>query len=129
MKRREFVMMGAAGAALAGVPVRGDGNPVKPPAPPRNRRPYKGLDWSKVIRVKTTSHGHCMDQKFMDAYLERGFGLLTLSNYYPSAPWCPAGNMTKNYYRLHHDHPVMVDGKRVDGPFDWNRIVKPWKGR
>ena len=36
--------------------------------------------------------------------------------------------MTAGYYRVHHDHPVMVDGKRMDGPFDWNRIVDGWKG-
>lgn len=34
--------------------------------------------------------------------------------------------MTKNYYRLHHDFPVMVNGKRKDGPFDWNKIVAQW---
>ena len=123
-------MMGAAGVVVPNVGVAECGTEkiVKHDAPPRNRRPYAGLDWQKVQRVKTTSHGHCMDQKFMDAYLERGFGLLTLSNYYPSAPGLPAAKMTKNYYRLHHEHPVMVNGKRVDGPFDWNSIVGPWKG-
>ncbi len=122
-------MIGAAGAVApkVGVAAARTEEIVKHDAPPRNRRPYAGLDWQKVQRVKTTSHGHCMDQKFMDAYLGRGFGLLTLSNYYPSAPWCPAGKMTKNYYRLHHGHPVVVKGKRVDGPFDWNRIVGQWK--
>ena len=61
MKRREFVMIGAAGAVLTGMPkaiaakpADGGSGVEKPPAPPRNRRPYKGLDWSKVIRVKTT---------------------------------------------------------------------------
>ena len=103
------------------------GEIVKRDVPPRNRRPYTGLDWSKVIRVKTTTHGHCMNQRALDVYLKRGFGLLTLSNYYPSAPWWPLSKMTRNYWRLHHDHPVMVNGKRVDGPFDWNRIVASWK--
>ena len=81
MNRREFMVMGAAGAALAGMSVRGDGKVVKLDAPPRNRRPYAGLDWSKVIRVKTTSHGHAPTQWWVDQYLKRGFGLLTLSNY------------------------------------------------
>ena len=93
----------------------------------RNRRPYADLDWSKVIRVKTTSHGHCTSQWWLEQYLKRGFGLITMSNYYPSAPWCPASKMTVNYYRLHHDHAVMVNGKRVEGPFDWNKIIAPWK--
>ena len=83
MKRREFVMMGAAGIAAVkvGAAAARTEEIVRHDAPPRNRRPYSGLDWTKVQRVKTTSHGHCMDQKFMDAYLARGFGLLTLSNY------------------------------------------------
>ena len=122
------VALAKAGAALTGNLSAATDEIVKRDAPPRNRRPYSGLDWAKVQRVKTTSHGHCMDQMFMDAYLKRGFGLLTLSNYYPSAPWCPAEKMTKNYYRLHHEHPVVFNGKRIDGPFDWNKIVAPWKG-
>ncbi|MBR4222254.1 MAG: hypothetical protein IKR81_13925, partial [Victivallales bacterium] len=62
----------------------------------------------------------------LNAFLERGFGLLTISNYYPSAPYCPASKMTVNYYRVHHDFPVMVNGVRTDGPFDWNKILAPW---
>ena len=54
---------------------------AKKNVPERNRRPYTGLDWSKVIRVKTTSHGHAPSQWWVDQYLKRGFGLLTLSNY------------------------------------------------
>ena len=129
MNRREFVMMGAATAALTGTTttLAGNGGIVKHDSPPRNRRPYSGLDWSKVVRIKTTSHGHAPNQWWVDQYLKRGFGLLTLSNYYPSAPWCPLAKMTENYYRVHHDHPVMVKGKRVEGPFNWNRIIAPWK--
>ena len=130
MNRREFVMMGAATAALTGskTALAGNDGIVRHDASPRNRRPYSGLDWSKVVRVKTTSHGHAPNQWWVDQYLKRGFGLLTLSNYYPSAPWCPLAKMTENYYRIHHDHPVMVKGKRVKGPFNWNRIVSQWKG-
>ena len=36
--------------------------------------------------------------------------------------------MTENYYRVHHDFPVMVNGKRVKGPFNWNEIVGKWIG-
>ena len=130
MTRREFV-----GSAVAGM-VAGAGRKAYPqaagasgtsrPVPPRNRRPYAGLDWSKVIRVKTTSHGHCQSQWWLDQYLKRGFGLITMSNYYPSAPWWPLSKMTENYYRVHHDFPVVVNGKRTDGPFDWNAIVGKW---
>lgn len=129
MTRREFVGSVAAGAlASTGL---GEASPGSfsgaGAASPRNRRPYSGLDWSKIARVKTTSHGHCMNQWYLDQYLKRGFGLITMSNYYPSAPWYPASKMTKNYWRLHHSHPVMVNGRRVNGPFDWNRIVAPWR--
>ena len=131
MKRREFVMLGAASAVMAKAAGAADTAAekiVEHNAPPRNRCPYKGLDWSKVIKVKTTSHGHCISQNMLDTYLKRGFGLLTMSNYYPSAPYVPAAKMTAGYYRMHHEHPVMVKGKRVSGPFDWNRIVGEWKG-
>ena len=139
MTRREFVGSAtfAGSAALAAVSAgalsaAGAVAAVSrktPAGKPRNRRPYTGLDWSKVMRVKTTSHGHCKDQSMLDLYLKRGFEFLTMSNYYPSAPWCPASKMTENYYRLHHDHPVMVNGRRVDGPFDWNKIIEPWKDK
>ena len=139
------MVLGAASAAMGGT-VAGKANSIPPssvrplfkssqaavaphtacPAA-RNRRPYADLDWSKVIKVKTTSHGHCPSQWWLEQYLKRGFGLITMSNYYPSAPWCPAAKMTENYYRLHHDHAVMVNGKRVEGPFDWNKIIEPWK--
>lgn len=132
--RKEFLAglaaVGAAGLALS-KPIEGRGAsagvPRLPPAPPRNRRPYSGLDWKNVIRVKTTSHGHCPHQRALDCYLKRGFGLLTMSNYYPSAPYVPASKMTEGYYRLHHEHGVSVNGTFVEGPFDWNGIVAPWK--
>ena len=73
MNRREFMMMGAAGAVLAGTKAGFAADGLEPPkikrnAPPRNRRPYKNLDWSKVTRVKTTSHGHCTSQQMLDVY-------------------------------------------------------------
>lgn len=131
MNRREFMMLGAASAVLTGANASfGEAvgeQIVKRNAPPRNRRPYRNLDWSKVERIKTTTHGHCLNQEMLDVYLKRGFGLLTVSNYYPSGPWTPLSKMTANYYRVHHNHPVMVKGKRTPGPFDWNKIVSEWK--
>ena len=154
MKRREFIALAATAAATAHV-ARGDNAakmaalPVNPaakmaaphmesrrlggsatgnaPVPPRNRRPYADVDWSKVQEVHTTSHGHCENQKMLDAYLDRGFEFLTISNYYPSAPTMPLKTFRDTHYRVHHDFPVMVKGKRVDGPFDWTKIVSEWK--
>ena len=123
------MMMGAAGAVVAGTktafPAIVDVK-AKHDAPPRNRRPYSNVDWGAVKEVHTTSHGHCTSQKMLDGYLDRGLGLITMSNYYPSAPYVPASKMTFNYYMMHHEHPVMVKGKRVKGPFDWNKIVSEW---
>jgi hypothetical protein len=68
---------------------------------------------------------HCKTQEELDIILKR-IEFLTLSNYYPSAPWWPLSKMTENYYRVHHDFPVVVNGKRTDGPFDWNAIVGKW---
>lgn len=130
MNRRQFLALGAAAAALpASAGADGEQNEeiVKRDAPPRNRRPYRGVDWKKALRIKTTSHGHCINQKYLDAYLKRGFGLLTISNYRPSAPYWPLKKMTSDYYHVHHDHALVVNGKRTPGPFDWNKIIAQWK--
>ena len=136
MNRRSFLKSSFAAAALAGTGgvSAEDGKPsvsgtgvAKPPAPSRNRRPYAGLDWSKCEQVPTASHGHCTCQAHLDIYLEHGYRFLTISNYYPSAPTVPGKTFKAGHYRAHHDFPVMVNGVRTEGPFDWNEILKPWK--
>ncbi|MDO4627851.1 MAG: hypothetical protein Q4C70_01575 [Planctomycetia bacterium] len=94
--------------------------------PKRNRCPYRDIQWETAYQVHTTTHGHATRQRELQKYLDRGFKFLTLSNYYPSAPYCPAVKMTYNYYKLHHTHPVMRAGKLTQGPFNWNEIVAPW---
>ena len=131
MDRREFIkLMASAAVVAAGNRLFADepkGNKeAKVNVPERNRRPYSNVDWGHSYQIHTTTHGHCPNQARLNAFLERGFGLLTLSNYYPSAPYWPASKMTVNYYRVHHDFPVMVNGVRTDGPFDWNKILAPW---
>jgi len=129
MNRREFMMAAAATATVAGAGP-GDGKGTAPiiehDAPPRNRNPYKNVDWAAAHQIKGTTHVHCKTQEDLDTILARGIEFLTLSNYYPSAPWYPLAKMTENYYRVHHDFPVMVNGKRVEGSFDWNKIVGQW---
>ena len=122
MNRREF-MLAATGAAMGGA--FGKVTKVNDRIP-RNRHPYSDVDWATAQQIKGTTHVHCTTQAQLDVILKRGIEFLTLSNYYPSAPWWPLAKMTKNYYRLHHDFPVMVNGKRKDGPFDWNKIVSQW---
>ena len=130
MNRREFMLAAASAAGMGGVRAATDADGADaqervPPAP-RNRQPYSDVDWATAQQIKGTSHVHCTSQGQLDAILKRGIEFLTLSNYYPSAPWWPLAKMTKNYYRLHHDFPVMVNGKRKEGPFDWNAIVGQW---
>ena len=109
----------AVGVAVAAVEDRG--------VAPRNRRPYAGIDWAKCRQVTTTSHVHCRDQRALDVLLRHGFGLMTLSNYWPSAPTVPGKTFTKNHWRFHSDWPIRVNGVLTKGPFDWNKIIEPWK--
>ena len=133
MNRREFMASIAAAATGAsggqrvlGPPCDTPGGRTLPKAIPRNRHPYSDVDWCTAQQIKGTTHVHCTTQEHLEMILRRGIEFLTLSNYYPSAPWWPLAKMTKNYYRLHHDFPVMVHGKRKNGPFDWNMIVGQW---
>ena len=130
MTRKEFMLAAAATAAMGSSRAQeGSGaqeaGVVSHDAPPRNRHPYKDLDWTTAHQINGTTHVHCKTQADLDTILKR-VEFLTISNYYPSAPWYPLSKMTENYYRLHHDFPVMVNGKRVEGPFDWNKIVGQW---
>ena len=78
--------------------------------------------------MHSTTHGHSTSQKYLTGYLDRGFELLLLSNYYPSAPYVPAASMTERYYWIHNEGiPVMVNGVRTDGPFNWSEIISAWE--
>lgn len=132
MTRKEFLHMSACAAAACawewdGKAATAGDEIVKHEAPERNRRPYSGVDWANAHQIRTTTHGHCDNQRMLDAYMKRGFEFLTVSNYYPSAPRIPLNDVHQWDFRVKHDFPVMVKGKRVDGPFDWNKIVEPWK--
>ena len=127
MTRREFMSVTAAGLTGAGAPCSSAaaGGPSTGAAVARNRCPYRGIDWTAAHQVCGTTHVHCTSQKDLEEILKR-IEFLTLSNYYPSAPWYPLSKMTENYWRVHHDFPVMVNGRRTEGPFDWNKIVGKW---
>ncbi len=123
MRRREFIGLSAATAAATAFRRLDAADAV----PPRNRRPYADVDWDSFVEVHTTTHGHSPSQKYLTGYLDRGFELLALSNYYPSAPYVPAAAMTERYYWVHNEGiPVMVNGVRTDGPFDWSAIIGEW---
>ena len=124
MTRRNFIGL-TASTATVGLGAS-SGAVAKGEVPPRNRRPYSDVDWTTVKEVHTTTHGHCDNQRMLDAYIDRNFEFLTISNYYPSAPTMPLKTFRDHHYRVHHDFPVMVKGKRVNGPFDWSKIVGEW---
>ena len=86
MKRRDFIGLAASAATAAAAgdgATRADGALPAATAgakvPPRNRRPYSDVDWSKVVEVHTTSHGHCENQRMLDVYLDRGFEFAPLA--------------------------------------------------
>ena len=135
MNRREFLMMSAAAASAANIPFRafgGAGDEVPPPkvdhknVKPRNRRPYAGIDWTKALQINGTTHMHAHND-LPSVVKERNIGFLTASDYYPSRPIYPWREQTYPRGVPVSDWPVMVNGKMTKGPFDWNRIIKPWE--
>lgn len=105
----------------------------------RNRNPYSQIDWQNFHRLTGNTHMHCTNAEKLDYGLKVGIDFLTLSNYYPSAPWYPLEKMTVNYYRCHHEHALMTgpnpdaqsfspvpNGTLTPGPFDWNKILANW---
>lgn len=130
ISRRGFLASAAAAAAVPAVEAAETGKARKSgPRGGRNRCPYRGIDWSRAVQIKGTSHIHCTTQADLEIILKRGIEFLTLSNYYPSAPWFPLSKMTENHWILHHDWPVRDSrtGELVNGPFDWNAIVSKWR--
>lgn len=128
--RLEFLKLSMMAAAASVVDVTALAEKVggaRGAVPERNRRPYSGIDWDRCQQIHTTTHGHCTSDEKLKVYLSRGFGFLTFSNYYPAAPYCPAREMRINQFRVGQSHPVMVKGRRVEGPFDWNAIIAGWK--
>jgi hypothetical protein len=127
--RLEFLKMAfmASAASTAAPSVLANALKNRSTLPPRNPMPYSGLDWSKCSQIHTTTHGHCTTDEKLKVYLKRGFGFFTMSNYYPAAPYYPAREMIKNKYRAGQDHAIMFNGKRKEGPFDWNEIISAWK--
>lgn len=119
----------AAAVTAAGAKGGTDGGPassrrlVTSSAPPRNPRPYSDVDWSSAVRINTTSHGHCESQRMLDAYVRRGFGLMTISNYYPSAPRMPGCSITKDFFRFHQTHRINCRGSWIEPPKDWNSVI------
>ncbi len=132
MDRREFLAAAMAATTLPGMAASAaaaTGDPeIDPPkldrksVKPRNRKPYSGIDWSKAIQLNGTTHMH-QYHDLLATIKEHKLEFLTLSNYYPSMPAPLLKDMVYPKGVPVSDWPVMVKGKRVKGPFDWNEIV------
>ena len=135
--RRGFLRSSAGGAALAfagglcSTALAESGDVIPPPCldrtgvPPRNRRPYSGIDWAKAIQINGTTHMH-QERDLLEAVRKRRIGFLTVSNYYPSKPMYPWREAVNEHIRAVADWPVVVNGKYTEGPFDWNKIIAKW---
>ena len=92
LNRRDFLSstaaLAVAGTSMSLCPeLKAATDSTKPE--PRNPHPYQNIDWDNAFQIHTTTHGHAMTQPMLDRFLARGFELVTLSNYYPSAPYYP----------------------------------------
>lgn len=93
----------------------------------RNPHPYCDVDWNSTIYINTTSHVHCEDDRTLNNLRAHNFEFFTFANYYPSAPTYPAAQMKAGSRGIPvSDWPVMVNGQRTDGPFNWAEIVSQW---
>ena len=83
MKRREFIALAATAAATGDSAAKmaaphmesrrpGGSMTGNAPGPPATGVRTRGGDRSNGQEVHTTSHGHCENQKMLDAYLDRG---------------------------------------------------------
>ncbi|MBT3288410.1 MAG: hypothetical protein HN380_13775 [Victivallales bacterium] len=93
------------------------------PVPERNRQPYAGIDWAKVQHVQGTTHAHVNNQERLDRVHRDGLRFLTVTNYYPSAPYWPLREVRAGQFRPQQAHGAMRNGKWIPGPIDWNALI------
>ena len=93
----------------------------------RNPNPYAQTDWENSEIIHTTSHTHCTRPESLALALEKGYELLTISNYYPSIPYYPLSSIRKNCFSHYQKHGILYKGEYIEGPFDWNDILAEWK--
>ena len=97
--------------------------------------PYEEVDWEKFKQITSTSHTHITAQDKLDK-MYRAFNLrhFPISNYYPSVPYYPANKIKANQYMVRQDFGTIYDplntpkdrwrnGKFLEGPLEWNKII------
>ena len=99
----------------------------------RNPNPYAQTEWEKCERIHTSSHVHChatahyTDPEVLAVALEKGYELLTLSNYYPSVPYYPLSSVKVNSFCPSQKWGIRYKDEFIEGPINWNEIIAEWK--
>ena len=99
-------------------------NKEKKVIPPRNRTPYQGINWNKIIRVPGTTHRHthARTQNVIDYAAAQGIEFFTLSNYHPSVPLWPLKGGTKRDF-IYRQRGYVHNGKWHDKEINWNDVI------
>ncbi|MBQ0077148.1 MAG: hypothetical protein KBS55_00735 [Bacteroidales bacterium] len=63
----------------------------------------------------------------LNVFLKHNYELFAISNYYPSAPTYPGAEAIVSRGFPTWDHPVAINGKLVEGHFDWNEEISKWE--
>lgn len=136
--RRSFIKKIAVGSMLTTIDTKNVfSSPVKTykKSKPDIDNPYENVDWSKFEQIASTSHTHITNQEKLDKICQV-FKLkhIPISNYYPSVPYYPAHQIKVNQFMVKQDFGTIYDpdntskdrwknGKYIDGPLDWNKII------
>ena len=95
----------------------------------RNWNPYANTNWEKCYKIRTANHvhAHVTDPSAFREAMDRGYDLLTLSNYYPSHPYYPRASIKKNSFALSQENGLRYKDHFEEGPLNWNEIIKEWE--
>jgi hypothetical protein len=97
--------------------------------------PYDGVNWGKYQHIASTTHVHINNQEKLDKiYHDFKLRHIPISNYYPSTPYYPIEKIRENQFKVKQNFGTVYDinntkndrfknGKFLDGPLDWNKII------
>jgi len=94
----------------------------------RNRNPYAGIDWEKCFQISGCTHMHCTSADILQRYLDDGLEFVTLSNYYPSAPWYPLASLRENFFKVRQSGYIRGKEWKKD-TLDINAEICGWQDK
>jgi hypothetical protein len=125
--RRSFIAKTCGGLVAVSFPAfigRAETNTAKTVESSAIFNPYEDVNWRRWKQIISVSHLHITSQEQLDkAYARMNIRHLPISNYYPSAPCYPAADALVGQHRPRQDFGVVCQGRFVDGPIDWNRVI------